>query len=154
MTARTRIKYFFVVPGIIWVLVFTVFPLLYSLRLAFMRARLGQPQTFVGFDNFLRAFQDYRFWDSLGVTLFFVAISVTVTVGLGLALALLFHRPMRGQRVYRALFTMPLFVAPVALGYLGLTIFHEEVGAVNTVLRAMGMVNLPHWFSDVWMARL
>jgi multiple sugar transport system permease protein len=49
---------------------------------------------------------------------------------------------------------MPMFVAPIALGYLGLTIFHEEVGAVNTVLRAMGMVNLPRWFSDVWTARM
>jgi multiple sugar transport system permease protein len=40
------------------------------------------------------------------------------------------------------------------MGYLGLTIFHEQVGAVNTVLRALGVVNLPPWFSDVWLARL
>lgn len=154
MQERNRVKYFFVVPGIAWVLVFTIFPLLYSLRLSFMRARLGQPQRFIGLKNFARAFSDYRFWDSLQVTLFFVVVSVTLTVLIGLGLALLFHREMRGQRVFRSLFTMPLFTAPIALGYLGLTIFHEEVGAVNTVLRALGMTNLPRWFSDVWMARL
>jgi multiple sugar transport system permease protein len=48
---------------------------------------------------------------------------------------------------------MPLFTAPIALGYLGLTIFHEEVGAVNTILRAIGMITPPHWFSDPWLAR-
>ncbi|MCS7221546.1 MAG: sugar ABC transporter permease [Anaerolineae bacterium] len=151
---RGRAKYLFVLPGIIWVLVFTIFPLLYSLRLSFFYARLGREQRFVGLDNFARAFSDYRFWNSLQVTLFFVAVSVTLTVLLGLGLALLFHRPIRGQRMFRSLFTMPLFTAPIALGYLGLTIFHEEVGAVNTVLRALGMTDLPRWFSSVWLARL
>jgi multiple sugar transport system permease protein len=83
-----------------------------------------------------------------------VIISVTLTVLIGLGLALLFNRPLRGQRIFRSLFTMPLFTAPIALGYLGLTIFHEDVGAVNTVLRALGMIDLPRWFSNVWMARL
>jgi multiple sugar transport system permease protein len=154
MQARSRIKWLFVGPGILWVLAFTIFPLLYSLRLAFMRARLGQKQSFYGLKNFSRAFTDYRFWDSLEVTVIFVVASVVLTVVLGLGLALLFNREIRGQRVFRALFTMPLFAAPIALGYLGLTIFHEQVGAVNTILRALGMVNLPPWFSNVWLARL
>jgi multiple sugar transport system permease protein len=151
---RDRVKYFFVVPGIIWVLVFTVFPLLYSFRLAFMKSRLGQAQTFIGLQNFIRAFSDYRFWATLEWTVMFVIASVILTVCLGMGLALLFNRPMRGQKIFRSLFTMPMFTAPIALGYLGLTIFHEQVGAINTILRAAGMVNLPAWFSDVWLARL
>ena len=154
MQERSRLKWLFVGPGILWVLAFTIFPLLYSLRLSFYNARMGRPVTFAGLDNYRRAFNDYRFWDALEVTLIFVVASVTMTVLLGLGLALLFHRPMRGQRFFRSIFLLPLFVAPIALGYLGLTIFHEQVGAVNTVLRAMGMVNLPAWFSDVWLARL
>jgi multiple sugar transport system permease protein len=154
MQQQSRIKWLFVGPGIIWVLAFTIFPLLYSLRLSFMKARLGRPERFHGLENFRRAFSDYRFWDSLEVTLLFVLVSVTLTILLGLGLALLFHRPMRGQRIFRSLFTMPLFTAPIALGYLGLTIFHEDIGAVNTVLRALGMVDLPAWFSNVWLARL
>ena len=114
----------------------------------------GESRTFVGLQNYIRAFGDYRWQNAVAVTLFFVLMSVTLTVGAGLALAMLFHRPIRGQRVFRALFTMPMFTAPIALGYLGLTIFHEDVGAVNTVLRALGVVNLPRWFSDIWMARL
>jgi multiple sugar transport system permease protein len=154
MQQRSRIKFLFVGPGIAWIVLFTIFPLLYSLRLSFFSARLGREQRFIWFENFARAFSDYRFWDSLEVTVFFVVASVTLTVSIGLGLALLFHRPMRGQRIFRSLFTMPLFTAPIALGYLGLTIFHEQVGAVNTVLRALGVVNLPAWFSDVWLARL
>jgi len=154
MQQRSRAKFLFVMPGIIWVLFFTIFPLLYSLRLSFFQARLGKKQTFIGLDNYIRAFGDYRFWNSVGITLFFVACDVTITVLLGLGLALLFNRAMRGQRIFRSLFIMPLFTSAVALGYLGLTIFHEQIGAVNTVLRALGVVNLPAWFSAVWPARI
>jgi multiple sugar transport system permease protein len=158
MARKERIKYLFVGPGIIWVLIFTMFPLLYSLRLSFFHARLGRPERFIWLENFGRAFTDYRFWSVVKVTIFFVGIDVLLTVLIGLLLALLVSRPLRkplrGQRVIRSLLTMPLFTAPIALGYLGLTIFHEEVGAVNTVLRALGMLNLPAWFSDPWLARL
>ena len=129
-----------------------------NLRLSFFYARLGTEQRFVWLGNFGRAFADYRFWNVLGVTIYFVLADVALTVAIGLVLALLVSRPLRkplrGQRTIRSLLTMPLFTAPIALGYLGLTIFHEEIGAVNTVLRAMGMLNLPAWFSDAWLARL
>jgi len=154
MQERSRIKFLFVGPGVIWVLIFTIFPLLYSLRLSFFHARLGSPQRFIWFKNFVRAFEDYRFWGALRVTVFFVVCSVSLTVLMGLGLAILFNRKMRGQRAFRALFTMPMFTAPIALGYLGLTIFHEQVGAINTILRALGVVNLPPWFSAVWPARI
>jgi len=154
MQQRSRAKYLFVLPGIIWVLIFTIFPLLYSLRLSFFNAKMGTPERFIGFNNFVRIFSDYRVANSAVVTVFFVVCSVASTVLLGLGLALLFHREIRGQRVFRSLFTMPMFTAPIALGYLGLTIFHEDIGAVNTVLRALGVVNLPPWFSAIWPARI
>jgi multiple sugar transport system permease protein len=154
---KERIKFLFVMPGILWVLIFTIFPLLYSLRLSFFHARLGGEERFIWLGNYGRAFTDYRFGSVLWVTVYFVIVDVAITVLIGLVLALLFsrplHRAMRGQRAFRSLFTMPLFTAPIALGYLGLTIFHEEIGAVNTIFRAMGMLNLPAWFSDPWLAR-
>jgi multiple sugar transport system permease protein len=155
---REPIKFLFVVPGIAWVLAFTLFPLLYSLRLAFMKARLTGPQSFIWFSNFAQAFGDYRFWAVLQTTVYFVIFDVALSVALGLILALIFSRPLRkalgGSRFFRSLFTMPMFTAPIALGYLGLTIFHEDVGAVNTVLKALGMIDAPRWFSSVWLARL
>ena len=153
MLKKSRFKYFFVIPGLVWVLMFTIFPLLYSLRLSFFNARLGKPEIFIGLGNYIRAFGDYRAWNTFGQTLIFVSFSVFFTVFIGLGLAMLFNRPMPGRQIFRSLFTMPMFTAPIALGYLGLTIFHEEVGAVNTILRSMGMLNLPRWFSDVWTAR-
>lgn len=153
MPARSKVKFLFVLPGILWVLAFTIYPLIRSLTLSFTNARMGRTGQFVGLQNYIRAVGDYRFQNSVAVTVFFVICSVVLTVGIGLGLALIFNRPMRGQRVFRSLFTMPMFTAPIALGYLGLTIFHEDVGAVNTILRALGVADLPRWGSDIWTAR-
>jgi multiple sugar transport system permease protein len=85
-----------------------------------------------------------------------VNVLVSVLIGMGLALLVSrpLRKPLRGQPIIRSILTMPIFTAPIALGYLGLTIFHEEIGVVNTVFRAMGMLNLPAWFSDPWLARI
>ena len=71
-----RIKYFFILPSIIWVFAFTLFPLIYSLTLSFFKVRLGKPLTFVGLFNFGRILQDYKLAHSLKVTLAYVAITV------------------------------------------------------------------------------
>jgi multiple sugar transport system permease protein len=152
MQERSRAKFLFVGPGIVWVLLFTIVPLIWSLYYSFMQVRMGKVVGFVGLQNYIRAFTDYKMWNAALVTLIFVVFCVTLTVSLGLGLALLFNRAIRGERFFRSVFTMPMFTAPIALGYLGLTIFHEDVGAVNTVLRVLG-APLPHWFSAVWPAR-
>ncbi len=146
-------KYLFVGPGIIWIVIFTIFPLLYSLRLSFTNAYLARPPAFVGLSNYARAIGDYRWQSALTVTFLFVAASVSLTLVFGLFLAWLLNRPIRGFRLFRALFTMPIFTAPVALGYLGLVIFHETGGPINSFLMALGLGGMP-WFTQPFWARL
>src|SRR5256714_8104998 len=136
-------KYLFILPGVIWVLVFTIFPLVYSLRESFFESYLDLPEHFVGFDSFARAFGDYQFWEALRITVILVVSTVTCTVVLGLLLALLFHHNIRGIRVLRALFTLPLFATPVAIGYLGIIIFSSDNGPVNALLRTVGLKGVP-----------
>lgn len=139
LNADKMAKYVFILPGVIWVLVFTIFPLIYSLRESFFESYLGLPEHFVGLDSFIRAFGDYQFWEALRITLILVVSSVTATVVLGLLLALLFHQNIRGIRVLRALFTLPLFATPVAVGYLGIIIFASDNGPVDAMLNAVGL---------------
>ncbi len=143
---------FFVIPGVTWVLLFTIFPLVYSFRVSLSRVAYGRITGFAGFANYVRMFHDYRFWGVLGFTLIFVVLSVAITVSLGLLLALVFNRKMRGLRFFRALMTTPLFTAPVALGYLGVMMFYEENGPINILLQTFGFGKIP-WLSDIFWAR-
>lgn len=143
----------FVMPAIFWVFVFTIFPLIYSFRVSLSKVSYGKIVGFAGFNNYLRMFGDYRFWGTLRFTLIFVLISVIGTTFLGLGLALVFNRKMRGIRVFRSILTMPLFTAPVALGYLGVMMFYEENGPINVLLKYLSLGKVP-WLSHPWWATL
>lgn len=57
---------------------------------------------------------------------------------LGFGLALLLNREIRGRNILRTIMILPLFATPVALGYLGITIFYETNGPVNVLIRSLG----------------
>jgi multiple sugar transport system permease protein len=59
----------------------------------------------------------------------------------------LFNRQMRGIRSLRTIMVLPLFASPIALGYLGQTIFYEIDGPINRALQSLGGNGVP-WLSD------
>lgn len=145
-------KYFFLVPSVCWILVFTIFPLVYAARLSFFSFRLGRGMSFIGGRNYLDVFNYSRFWNSLLTTFLIVAVSVSIETGLGLLLALHFGRQMPGNRIFRSLLSMPLFATPVAVGFLGLTIFYERYGPANLFMSLFGL-QVP-WLSNTFWAKM
>ncbi len=142
-----RAKLWFVMPAALWILAFTAFPLLFSIYISLFAVRPGRPWRFIGLGNFGRLWTDDNLHNALIITFIFVAASVMIEMGLGFALALLFNREMRGRQFFRALMTLPLFATPVAIGYLGITIFYEQGGPVNSVFNALLGIN-PPWLSN------
>jgi multiple sugar transport system permease protein len=145
-----RTKFVFIGPAVIWIVAFTVFPLLYAIYTSLYTFRFGQRFGFVGVGNFTRLFTDENLLSSLRVTLTFVVGTVTVEMVLGVALALLLSREIRGSNAMRGIATLPLFATPVAVGYLGITLYYERNGPINSLVRALGGEDIP-WLSDpVW----
>lgn len=146
-----RSKFLFLTPAALWVLAFTIFPLLYAVYTSFFSFRFGQINQFVGLENFMRLFRDENLRTSLRVTLIFVASTVAVEMIFGFGLALLLNREIRGRNILRAVNTLPLFATPVAVGYLGITIYYEQNGPINSLIRALGGDIIP-WLSDPFWA--
>jgi multiple sugar transport system permease protein len=150
---RDRSRWFFLLPAAGWVLLFTIFPLFYAIFTSFWSFRFGRRNQFVGFDNFARLFTDPDLRNGLWVTFIFVFFSVSISMLLGFALALLLNREIRGRNVLRAIMILPLFATPVALGYLGITMFYEENGPINAALVALGIGKIP-WISNPFWAKV
>jgi len=104
MTRST--KAIFMLPAVIWILLFTLFPLLYALRTSFYSFRFGMINQFVGLDNFERLFTDQNLHAGLKTTLIFVVATVTIEMLLGFALALFLNRELRGKNILRAIMTL------------------------------------------------
>ena len=90
---------------------------------------------------------------TLSITYIFVAGAVAIEMILGFLLALLFNREMRGRSVLRTIITLPIFATPVAIGFLGRTIFYEGGGPINSLLSVFG-ITAPGWLSDPKWARI
>ena len=135
MQPRTRIKLLFLLPAAAWVLVWTIFPFCYGLWLSLFHIDFGGEDRFIGLGNFERFFSDRNALNAVKITFLFVLGSVTVQVILGLLLALAANRPLPLRGLVRTMLILPLFATPVAVGFLFFTIFYEEGGLVNGLLR-------------------
>jgi len=131
----------FLLPAVSILLFFTIFPFLFTVALTFSRVSLvgGLNLRFGGLQNWSRLVHDERFWNSLGNTLFIVAVAVSVEFILGLGLALLTNRPIRGGSIFRTIFLLPMALAPIAIGYIWLMIYHETIGPLNVLLERIGL---------------
>lgn len=149
-------RFLFLLPGVIWVLAFTLYPLIYSLRLSFTKRRLGRPGTYVGLDNYqdiLSNIGSSRVGETIDASLIMILGSVLITLTLGLFIAWLFNHDLPGLRYFRSVLTMPLFTAPIAVGFLGIAVFNEQSGPINQVITGLGGDIVP-WFTDTNWARL
>lgn len=155
MQSRTRAGLIFLLPGVIWVLCFTLFPLLYSLALSFTNRRIGRgerPTEFIGLQNYIQIFNDQQIQEVMLTTVFLIVGSVLLTLLLGTFTAWLFSQQIPGLNIFRAVLTLPLFAAPIALGHLGMILFNEQSGPINHMLRGLG-IGPVYWITDPWSAR-
>jgi multiple sugar transport system permease protein len=157
---KNRAKYYFLMPGVVWILLFTLFPLIYSLGLSFTNYRMGRESSFVGLQNYGQILGigvdakdvDLKVRDVAAVSLFNTVGSVTLTLVFGTLIAWIFNHELPFLRQMRAIITMPLFAAPIAVGYLGVMIFNETAGPINNILRFLGGPGVK-WIIDPWGAR-
>ena len=139
-----------VLPALLTIVLVALFPLVWTawesvhwhdLRMPW----LGRP--FVGADNYLEAFRDGRFLESLGHTAFFAATSVALELIIGLGLALALNRAFRGRGLVRAAVLVPWAIPTVVSALLWRFMFEGQHGIANTLLVAVGVLDAPRvWF--------
>jgi len=148
--ARDRSKYVFLLPTVILILLLSIFPLLFSLAVAFLSwdlSRLEGGIRFAGLANFITLVKDARFWNTTRVTVFFVTGAVALEYVLGLGVALLLNQITRFRRVFVVISLMPMMLTPAAVGYVGRMLFNESKGPINDIIQMLGGPMVP-WTSE------
>jgi multiple sugar transport system permease protein len=154
-SARDRgASYAFLMPTALLILALSIFPLIFSLLLAFTSwdlSRLEGGMRFIGLKNFATLVADTRFWNTARVTLFFVVGSVALQYILGMGLALLLNQEIHFRRFFRVTFLIPMMLTPAAVGYVGRMLFNESQGPVNDIINRLGGPTIP-WISNPRLA--
>lgn len=146
-------RWSFMVPAIVLIALVLAYPLFYAVHISLSKFDI---MTFgagewVGFANYAKVLSDYRFWDSLRVTTVYLIFALPVQIVLGFGIAYLINAPWRGQAIVRALFIIPLVVAPVVAGGIWRMILDPLWGLVNVWLGYFGIAPLD-WFGDTNLA--
>ncbi len=140
MDGMRRYKSMFLLPGLLTLFIIIIFPLLFTIRVSFSGWNVSNPHMdFIGGANFVRMLADHRFWASILRLILLAGGTVLIEYVLGFALALMVWRNVRGQRVWRVLFLVPMMTTPVVMAAIWQTIFNESLGPVNDLLGRVGL---------------
>ncbi|MBR0680418.1 sugar ABC transporter permease [Roseomonas eburnea] len=133
----------FMLPLIIAVGVFLVWPIAEAVRLSFVRYNPLRPddQPFVGLDNYLFVLDDPLFWESFYQALVWTGWSTVLQALIGVGLALLLHQPLKGMNAFRGLLLFPYIVPTVVIALNWRWLFNSEIGIVNHLLMSAGVID-------------
>lgn len=139
--------YLMLSPQILGFLVFSIFPMLWAIRLSWFFYNGIESQTyFVGWENFVKLFQDEEYWQSLLNTFLFAIMKMPIELPLALLLAVLLNQKIRGAGFYRAMFYLPHVISTAIIALVFSNIF-SYFGIINAMMRETGLITTAiDWF--------
>jgi ABC-type sugar transport system permease subunit len=144
-----RTSYLFLVPYLIYFLVFMAYPLLFAFYLTFHEWAIVAPEKpYVGLQNYMKLLHDDIFWLSMKNVLIYLSINLPAQMILSLALALLVNQKIRFRGFFRSVFFMPSVVSGVVVSVVFLMLYSPQFGLLNYYL---GKVGIPpqRWITSV-----
>ena len=140
----------FFLPGAIFMGAFLIYPIFKMVFDSFFKVGITGARTFIGFDNYIKAFTAGGFLKQLKNTLIYILIAVSVETVLGFIFALLFELDYKGSKIVRSLMMTPLMIAPLVAGLIWKLMMSSNFGIVNEFLTRIGILSSP---SDIlWLA--
>ncbi len=139
--------YLFAAPWIVGFLIFVVIPLGFSLYWSFTDYRVtsSTPAEWVGWENYAKLLlKDDGFRQSIVNTLYLTVIGLPLQIGVALALAVLLNQKMRGERVFRMAFYLPVILGfNTAVLLCWRLMLNTGTGIINQLIRGLGNVFPP-----------
>lgn len=136
----------FVLPYVVLFLVFRIVPAIGGILLSFFDYGLTGTLSFRGLEHFSRLLEDPLFWNALRVTIVYSLIAVPLVVVVSLAMAQMSTRSVRGIKVYRAAFFLPVITSLVTTAVIWQWLYSDS-GPLNWILSQVGIAPLP-WLSS------
>ena len=147
---ETRDGWLFLLPFIILVSIFFIYPALDAFYLSFHKYSLLSTQSeFVGIHNYLNAFHDSVFIRALLNTLGLMVIAVPLQLIIALCLAMIVNSRIRGKSFYRTAYFLPYVTSVVAIAIIFMFLF-KDGGIVNSIIELLGLHSISFFNNTHW----
>lgn len=142
--------YAFIAPNLLGLLVFTLFPVLFSLAISFSDwdyTQGFQSIRWIGVKNFLELWKDDWFTTSLANTFIYSFTTVPLTIFLAMVLAVVVDRNASGKGPLRLLYLVPYISNVVAVSIVWVMMY-APFGPFTRLVETLGWKNPPQWLAD------
>ena len=131
----------FLAPALLLFLGFVIYPVGNTFVLSFKEWKgiFGAPKFFVGITNYLRVLSSKSFWNSMLNILYFIIGGFFVLMPLAFGLALLITSKLRGTRVMKTAFFMPVMLSATAVALMWVYILNPQFGIFNDFITLIGL---------------
>lgn len=145
------LPYMLLAPSVIVTLVIVFFPMIQAVVTSFYDLVLWKPNAtrFVGFNNYIKLFNDPVFWTALWNTIIWIGLTVPLQMLLGLVTALLLQREFPWRGLARALIIIPWALPSVVIALMWRWIYDPTTGVLNDILLYTSVIHsaVP-WLAD------
>jgi len=155
--AESRYAYLTLLPVLLIMAAFSLYPIGYSVYLSLHKEVLTDPlnSPFVGFQNFSDVLHSYYLTSSLVSTAAFMAMAVPGVMIFGLLSALLLNEAFAGARILRVAILLPWAMPAVVSGIVWRWLLNGDYGLVNSALFQLGIIpDYIPWLSQPALARV
>lgn len=123
---------FFLGPVVAAFIIGFIWPFLQGIWLSLCKFRTTSDAEFIGFGNYVKAFQDASFSHSFWYTALFAVVSLVIINVLAFTVAYILTQGIKGSNLYRTVFFMPNLIGGIVLGYIWSMIFDGILSRWNT----------------------
>lgn len=136
---ETRTGILFIIPAMLPLLIFWIFPVLLSVGLSFTKWDMISPEIkWVGLNNYKTLLNNANFFKILKNTFVFSVGATVPNIFLGLMLALVLSKARKGVGLYRTLMFVPYITPMVAASIIWSWIYDPDTGLLNNILAVFG----------------
>lgn len=126
--------YIMIAPTIIGLVILNVYPFIQTFVMSFSSTKAFGGWNFTGLDNYITMFSESEFWKATWNTIYFCILTVPIGVFLALLVAVLLNTKIKGRTIFRAIYFLPMVVAPTAVAMVWKWMYNSEFGIINNIL--------------------
>src|SRR5262249_34320711 len=139
----------YLAPAFLFVALFTAYPLIQMVWMSFHNWSIIEPPKWVGFGNFVKAWNDHQFWISLGFTLRYTLYITPILMVGGYLIALLVSVNTPIRKFTRGVVFLPVVIGLGVSSLLWYWLFSYNFGLINRALVDLHIVDKPIvWFGE------
>jgi multiple sugar transport system permease protein len=156
MVNRNWLGFWFMVPTMIFLLLFLAWPLVLGMWMSMTDMRIGRGGVFIGLENYQFLLDDRDFINATIFTLVYTAVASVVKFAVGLYLAILLNNHMPFKAFIRAIVLIPFIVPTVLSAVAFWWIFDTQFSIFTWLLQKAGILDKGqyiNWLGDPFLAQ-